>query len=162
MGWSYASVETRLSGPLASKQVRSFIDHGPRASVPADTSVKRRLMNLPSRIEDGSELPFLLLRANDWVATVRGFAIVAVRHRFLPGYFDHFARNAQLVLRLAECGRDKHDDIIQWFTGQLVGSQHEAVFLKIVQGANRWSSRVAFAGQSNIKAIIRTAPPALG
>jgi HEAT repeat protein len=130
------------------------------AHLPASKSARSSIMGLASfcpsgyvreaavhelaRIEDGSELPFLLLRANDWVATVRGFAIVALRRRLVPSYFDHLARNAQLVLRLADCGRDKHDDIIEWFTSQLVGSQHETVFLEIVRGPNRWLRRRSF------------------
>ena len=97
-----------------------------------------------ARIEDGSEIPFLLLRANDWVATVRGVANVALRSRFVASRFHDFARNAYLVLRLAECGREKHDDILEWFTGQLIGIEHEAEFLQIVRGPNRWLRRRCF------------------
>ena len=53
----------------------------------------------------GRELPFLLIRLNDWVAQVRAAAECAVRQRLSPEYAPHFLANISLVLRLRECGR---------------------------------------------------------
>jgi HEAT repeat protein len=96
------------------------------------------------RIEYGSELPFLLLRANDWVEPVRNLAKSAIQRRLRPSYFEDFASNAHLVLRLAESGRDRHDDLIRWFMDQLIDSQHETVLLELLQGHNRWLKRMCF------------------
>jgi HEAT repeat protein len=53
----------------------------------------------------GKELPFLLIRLNDWVSQVRDVAERAVRARIEPGYAVHFLANITLVFRLRVCGR---------------------------------------------------------
>jgi len=53
----------------------------------------------------GAELPFLLVRLNDWVSQVRDAAARAVRARIEPTYAVHFLANISLVLRLRACGR---------------------------------------------------------
>ncbi|HVU26317.1 MAG TPA: HEAT repeat domain-containing protein [Verrucomicrobiae bacterium] len=53
----------------------------------------------------GKELPFLLIRLNDWVSQVRDAAARAVRVRIEPTYAVHFLANISLVLRLRICGR---------------------------------------------------------
>lgn len=62
----------------------------------------------------GAELPFLLIRLNDWVPQVRELAANAVRDRIEPAYASHFLATISLVLRLRVWGRvDKQflDDI---------------------------------------------------
>jgi HEAT repeat protein len=60
-------------------------------------------------LHTGKELPFLLIRLNDWVAEIRDAATQAVRERMEPAYAIHFLANISLVLRLRSCGRvDKH------------------------------------------------------
>lgn len=53
----------------------------------------------------GKELPFLLIRLNDWVAQVREAAAKAVRARIEPAYALHLLANIVLVLRLRVCAR---------------------------------------------------------
>lgn len=53
----------------------------------------------------GKELPFLLIRLNDWVSQVRDAAEQAVRARIGPAYAIHLLANISLVLRLRICGR---------------------------------------------------------
>ncbi len=62
----------------------------------------------------GNELPFLLIRLNDWVSQVRDAAAEAVRARREVHYAVHFLANISLVFRLRACGRvDKQfvDDV---------------------------------------------------
>lgn len=54
---------------------------------------------------NGNELPFLLIRLNDWVPQVRDAAYEAVRLRLESTYAVHFLANIALVLRLQRCGR---------------------------------------------------------
>ena len=71
------------------------------------------IFELASR-RTGKELPFLLIRLNDWVSQVRDAAATAVRARIEPSYAVHFLANISLVLRFRVCGRvDKKfvDDI---------------------------------------------------
>ncbi|MBM3844760.1 MAG: hypothetical protein FJ405_00545, partial [Verrucomicrobia bacterium] len=53
----------------------------------------------------GEELPFLLIRLNDWVSQVRDVAGRAVQARIEPAYAVHFLKNISLVLHLRACGR---------------------------------------------------------
>lgn len=53
----------------------------------------------------GKELPFLLIRLNDWVAEVRAAAGRAVRDRMVADHAINFLANITLVLRLRTCGR---------------------------------------------------------
>jgi HEAT repeat protein len=54
---------------------------------------------------DGKELPFLIIRLNDWVSQVRDAAARAVLARIEPMYAVHLLANISLVLRLRICGR---------------------------------------------------------
>lgn len=54
---------------------------------------------------DGKELPFLLIRLNDWVSQVRDAAARAVLARIKPEYAVHLLANISLVFRLRICGR---------------------------------------------------------
>lgn len=62
------------------------------------------VVELASR-RTGKELPFLLIRLNDWVLQVRDAAATALRTRIEPPYAVHFLANISLVLRLRDCGR---------------------------------------------------------
>jgi HEAT repeat protein len=53
----------------------------------------------------GKELPFLLIRLNDWVSQVREAVAKEVRARIEPDYAVHLLANISLVLRLRLCGR---------------------------------------------------------
>lgn len=53
----------------------------------------------------GKELPFLLVRLNDWVSQVRDVAERAVRARIEPACAVYLLANISLVFRLRVCGR---------------------------------------------------------
>lgn len=63
-------------------------------------------------IQSGAELPFLLLRANDWVENVREIACALVLARIRPGYASAFQKWLPLVLRLRLTRRGKNEEII--------------------------------------------------
>jgi hypothetical protein len=75
--------------------------------------VRETAVNELANVFDGSELPFLLLRLNDWVGTVRESAAAAVLHRIRPDYARHFFRNLWLVDRLKICGRNQHAPLVE-------------------------------------------------
>ena len=56
--------------------------------------------------ENGFEVPFLLMRAADWVPVVRAAAIAAVRARFRPEYGRAFIESLEIVARLRRSGRE--------------------------------------------------------
>jgi len=55
-----------------------------------------------ARIQTGLELPFLLLRLDDWVAEVRGHARAAAHDRMTDAYTDHWKRCVPIILRLMQ------------------------------------------------------------
>ena len=57
---------------------------------------------------DGTELPFLLVRLNDWVASVRFVAARAVRARLNVDYAAHWVRSLGLLERIQLGGRSDH------------------------------------------------------
>ena len=68
---------------------------------------------------DGAELPYLLVRLNDWVAPVRDAARAALLARLYPDYARHFIHDLALVLRLSTCGRDDHAPFVDAVLGLL-------------------------------------------
>ena len=50
-----------------------------------------------AQLRNGDELPFLLLRASDWVEPVRNAALHAVEERLIPAYLPFFVRNLAIV-----------------------------------------------------------------
>jgi HEAT repeat protein len=95
-------------------------------------------------IDDGSELPFLLLRLNDWVANVQAFAEAAVRRRLVPGYLGHFVHSAFLVLRLQDQSRGNHRDMIGWMMTQLVRPEYETLLADLLRSDCREIARRSF------------------
>jgi len=61
----------------------------------------------------GEELPFILLRLNDWVVQVRDKAVEAIEARLAAEYAVHFSRYLPLVLRLERCGRASHSVVVE-------------------------------------------------
>ena len=61
----------------------------------------------------GGELPFLLIRLNDWVPQVRLAARPAVIDRARPDYAGHFIRYLPLVFRLERVGRTDAREVIE-------------------------------------------------
>src|SRR6185437_7720312 len=70
--------------------------------------VRERAVRLLAWRRDGSELPYLLLRVNDWVVPVRVAAGSALHARIEPSYAEHFARCLPLVDDLRGARRAEH------------------------------------------------------
>lgn len=64
-------------------------------------------------VETGGELPFLLIRANDWVLPVRSSAQALLLSRVRPNYSDHILVWLPLALRLRDVGRANNSTIIE-------------------------------------------------
>jgi hypothetical protein len=62
--------------------------------------------------EDGDELPFLLVRLNDWVAPVRAAALSAARARLTPARAADWVRALPIVEKLAGRQRANHRGLI--------------------------------------------------
>jgi HEAT repeat protein len=63
-------------------------------------------------MKTGAAVPYLLIRINDWVRTVRSTSKERLLRYITPEYTAYFVSNLPLVLRLKECSREEHTDII--------------------------------------------------
>jgi HEAT repeat protein len=65
-----------------------------------------------SDMETGAEIPYILIRINDWVRQVRNTSNEKLQRYLKSEYAMSFVNNLPLVLRLKECSRDEYNDII--------------------------------------------------
>src|SRR5439155_4896934 len=111
--WSYETSASSVWRRLKPTDVKPFWRLPNAVAVVGVTSchgsgfIRDAAVNELANIFDGSELPFLLVRLNDWVGVVRETAAAAVLHRIRPDYATYFFRHLRLVLRLRSCGRSQ-------------------------------------------------------
>lgn len=79
------------------------------ASLHRDGFVRERAVRLLADFDDGFELPYLVMRTNDWVAEVQGAAIEAASRRVVPSYAKHWLRSLGLLERLRGAQRRQTD-----------------------------------------------------
>lgn len=91
-------------------------------------------------IETGQELPFLLMRANDWVHEVRRSARRAIFRRLRADYAEHFVRSLPMVTRLSTFRRVDHTDSVARIEQLLLEQGQEAV-LQGMRSSDRWVRR---------------------
>jgi HEAT repeat protein len=100
---NWQSLQPSDVGRLAqSKLATSLVD---LASFHSNGYVREAAVGELASQRTAKELPFLLIRLNDWVPQVRNAAEQAVRTRIEPAYAVHLLANISLVLRLRVCGR---------------------------------------------------------
>ena len=123
--WAYDSTALGPWRKLKPGRVASLVSHLRREVLPGVASfhnsgyVREAAVKALSDINDGSEVPFLLLRLNDWVPEIRRIAAEAVLKRLSREYAFHFVRHFRLVLRLRSCGRDDHKPLVARITSFL-------------------------------------------
>lgn len=83
------------------------------ASCHTNGHVREAAIRELGKLETGAELPFLLMRVNDWVPQIRSAARDLLMHRIRPDYVQRLATCLSLVLRLRYAGRDDHSTIIE-------------------------------------------------
>ncbi|UKS23914.1 hypothetical protein LOZ80_19930 [Paenibacillus sp. HWE-109] len=81
--------------------------------------IREKAVEELSQIRDGQELPYLLIRLNDWVETVRTQARMAVNERIISEYASEFINNLPLVIRLRTRNRVSHHHIVESVFGLL-------------------------------------------
>lgn len=75
------------------------------ASFDADGHVREAAVQALCMLREGHELPYLLIRLNDWVPEIRSCVLAAVRERLVPEYAAHYLHHLRLVLHLEHQGR---------------------------------------------------------
>lgn len=70
-----------------------------------DGFVREQAVKHLATVSDGRELPYLLVRSNDWVDAVRHRATSALKHRLTPANASSIAAHFPLISRLFRCSR---------------------------------------------------------
>lgn len=78
----------------------------------------------------GKEIPFLLLRMNDWLPKIRFMAFKALKQRIRPDYVKHFLEAICLVKHLSEYyNREKFSDFVDEIYGLFRHPENRKVLL---------------------------------
>jgi len=99
--------------------------------------VRHEAVRQLSRIHDGTELPFLLIRQNDWVAPVSADARIAVQERLTSEYLPHFLTNLPLVFHLLVYQRHDHSELVARIVGLLLQPDFDSLLVSAIQNPVR-------------------------
>ncbi len=123
--------------------------------------VREEAVRLLSQVTDGSEVPYLLVRQNDWVAPISVRARQAVAERLHDGYLPHFVRALPLVVRLLGMSRRDHVATVRKVVGMLCQAEHEDELGDVLQCPERLVRRqvvrigLEFAGEAQRRVLDR-------
>lgn len=81
------------------------------ASLHQSGYVREEAVSVLASAQDGSELPFLLVRMNDWEPSLRRVADHAVESRVVPEYAHHIVRNLGVLRLLIRSRRKDYADL---------------------------------------------------
>lgn len=95
-------------------------------------------------LRDGSEVPYLLLRLNDWMRPVRDVACQAVVERIEPDYADRFVQNLGLVVRLQNVRRNDLSEVLRQITWVLTSAQGRQALIRALGSDSRAVRRASF------------------
>lgn len=99
--------------------------------------VRQEAVRRLAEVRDGSELPFLLIRQNDWVLPVADDAQAAVKNRINDTYLSHLVRSLRLVLHLNTFSRYDHSSIVDGTIDILLDEKFHDVLRKVVVSSER-------------------------
>lgn len=106
--------------------------------------VREAAINRLALVTTGAELPYILLRVNDWVSNVRDTANEAVQSRLKPDYAPSFLENLTLVSRLEEAGRADHKPLLQAIYQLLQSAECRTALLDALKSEDRFIRRASF------------------
>lgn len=99
--------------------------------------VRHEAVRLLSTIHDGSELPFLLIRQNDWVQPISTDARLAVRSRVKDENFPDFIRCLPLVIHLLKFSRYDHSPVVHQIIEMLLRPEKETFLSEVLRSPHR-------------------------
>lgn len=92
-----------------------------------------------SQMNTGFEIPFLLIRINDWVKEVRNISKENLTMYLKKEYAASFVSSLPLIFRLKDCSRSEHDDIFNDIVSMLCSEECSS---ELINGLNSTDSKV--------------------
>jgi hypothetical protein len=114
------------------------------SSFHTDGFVREEAIRRLNLIYDGSELPYLLIRLNDWVPAIRRLSQDTVLARVRANYIGHFVKNLPLVVRLENTQRTDHSQVLKAITQLLSTPSARPVMVAGLNDTSRVVRRACF------------------
>ena len=130
--------------PLLERFDETSVSLSGMASFHRSGYVRQAAVERLALVPTGAELPFLILRLNDWVSNVRDVAYEAVGARLTPEYAARFIANLALVSRLNEAGRADHQELIRSINELLQSDACRPTLLESLKSNDRFIRRASF------------------
>lgn len=99
--------------------------------------VRHKAVKLLSNLSDGHELPFLLVRQNDWVDAVAKEAQKAVKKRIHDPYAAHLVTSLPVIAHLSACSRHDHSNLLKDVSGLLVADRYAQLLSDVFATTSR-------------------------
>jgi hypothetical protein len=114
------------------------------ASCHTNGHVREAAVRELGKTETGTELPFLLIRANDWVPEIRSSARNFLLNRIRSDYIHRLMDWLPLALRLSNVGRDDHSAILEAVRGLLASSEAREALREGFESQDQFVRRFCF------------------
>src|SRR2546426_4479663 len=114
------------------------------ASCHTNGHVREAAVRELGKTETGTELPFLLIRANDWVPEIRSSARNFLLNRIRSDYIHRLMDWLPLALRLSNVGRDDHSVILEAVRGLLASSEAREALREGFESQDQFVRRFCF------------------
>ena len=106
--------------------------------------VREKALRKLSLVTTGVEVPFLILRLNDWVPNVRELANTAIRSRLRPEYSTKLIANLELLSHLEHARRADHSEITDAINQLLQSDECRTELLASLNSKDRFVRRACF------------------
>lgn len=123
------------------------------ASCARDGFTREAAVRALDKRRDGMELPYLILRLNDWVPQVREAAEAAVRSRVERLEFEQLVECLPLVLWLSSAGRGRSEPLHKAFQERLSTDSGRAALFRCFGRAESSHRRAIFAFACGLKTV---------
>jgi len=114
------------------------------ASFHTDGYVREAAVRELGKTQTGAELPFLFLRANDWVSQIRSAAREFLLKRIRTDYIPHLMAWLPLALRLTKMSRDDHSTVVEAVRALLLSSDARPALQEGFQSKDLFARRFCF------------------
>ena len=99
--------------------------------------VRHEAVRLLAGIADGSELPFLLIRQNDWVNPISTEARAAVQSRLENANLPAFLRCLPLIVHLLQVRRHDQSSMVHRVVAMLLQPEQDVTLAEVLRSSNR-------------------------